>query len=249
MLKIKSFGFTLAEVLITLGIIGVVAAMTLPAVINNTKNKELETAFKKSYSQLGQAIQSIFLREYGGAGISIGSTGTGTSSAAYTDFVNYMQKQYKQASICIDGQKNCSLAIFPLETYSGTEGSSFITKNYKTYNSKTANAGGYCNDGIMAITDGSFIFFDVSNAEQETAGKLLFCIDVNGWKKRPNRFGHDFFMFEMEQNTGKLLPMGLENTAFPEDKYCSLTSSAAQNGLGCTTKALSNPDYFKNLPK
>lgn len=36
-------GFTLAEVLITLGIIGVVAAMTMPTLINNTKNKELET--------------------------------------------------------------------------------------------------------------------------------------------------------------------------------------------------------------
>lgn len=53
--EIASFSqkaFTLAEVLITLGIIGVVAAMTLPTVINNTKNKELETAFKKTYSQL-----------------------------------------------------------------------------------------------------------------------------------------------------------------------------------------------------
>lgn len=39
--------FTLAEVLITLGIIGVVAAMTLPSVINSTKNKQLEASFKK----------------------------------------------------------------------------------------------------------------------------------------------------------------------------------------------------------
>ena len=40
-------GFTLAEVLITLGIIGVVAAMTLPALVNKTQNQELVTAFKK----------------------------------------------------------------------------------------------------------------------------------------------------------------------------------------------------------
>ena len=39
--------FTLAEVLITLGIIGVVVAMTLPALINKTRNKELHTAFLK----------------------------------------------------------------------------------------------------------------------------------------------------------------------------------------------------------
>ncbi|MFQ8625733.1 MAG: type II secretion system protein [Candidatus Gastranaerophilaceae bacterium] len=40
-------GFTLAEVLITLGIIGVVAALTLPAVITNTQNKERQEALKK----------------------------------------------------------------------------------------------------------------------------------------------------------------------------------------------------------
>lgn len=48
------FAFTLAEVLITLGIIGVVAAMTLTTVINRTQSKELETQFKKVYTELNQ---------------------------------------------------------------------------------------------------------------------------------------------------------------------------------------------------
>lgn len=48
--------FTLAEVLITLGIIGIVAAMTLPGVINNSRSKQLETAFKKNYSSISQAL-------------------------------------------------------------------------------------------------------------------------------------------------------------------------------------------------
>lgn len=52
-------GFTLAEVLITLGIIGVVAAITLPAVINKIQHKQLETAFKKSYSGISQVVQRI----------------------------------------------------------------------------------------------------------------------------------------------------------------------------------------------
>ena len=39
----KRFGFTLAEVLITLGIIGVVAAMTIPTLIHNYKAKEMRT--------------------------------------------------------------------------------------------------------------------------------------------------------------------------------------------------------------
>lgn len=52
----NKLGFTMAEVLITLGIIGVVAAMTLPALINNQRNKALETALKKNYSAILQAL-------------------------------------------------------------------------------------------------------------------------------------------------------------------------------------------------
>lgn len=43
----RKSAFTLAEVLITLGIIGVVAAMTLPTLVNDKQNKELQTQFKK----------------------------------------------------------------------------------------------------------------------------------------------------------------------------------------------------------
>ena len=52
----KRFGFTLAEVLITLGIIGVVAAMTMPTLMNSTQGAQYKTAFKKSLSALSQAI-------------------------------------------------------------------------------------------------------------------------------------------------------------------------------------------------
>lgn len=48
--------FTLAEVLITLGIIGIVAAMTLPAITANTRKKETSARIKKFYSTMQQAI-------------------------------------------------------------------------------------------------------------------------------------------------------------------------------------------------
>ena len=51
----KKFAFTLAEVLITLGIIGVVAALTLPSVIQNYQEKQLTTAWKKAYSDVANA--------------------------------------------------------------------------------------------------------------------------------------------------------------------------------------------------
>lgn len=48
--------FTLAEVLITLGVIGIVAAMTLPALINKQQKKEATARLKKFYSTMQQAI-------------------------------------------------------------------------------------------------------------------------------------------------------------------------------------------------
>lgn len=52
----KHLGFTLAEVLITLGIIGVVAAMTIPTLMSNTNSSEMKTAFKKILSAMNQAV-------------------------------------------------------------------------------------------------------------------------------------------------------------------------------------------------
>ena len=52
----RKAAFTLAEVLITLGIIGIVAALTLPVIISDVKNSQLEAGLKKAYSVLGQAL-------------------------------------------------------------------------------------------------------------------------------------------------------------------------------------------------
>lgn len=52
----KIFGFTLAEVLITLGIIGVVAAITLPTLMNNIQDAQYKTAYKKAFSIAQQAL-------------------------------------------------------------------------------------------------------------------------------------------------------------------------------------------------
>ena len=66
----KRFGFTLAEVLITLGIIGVVAAMTIPTLIANTNSAKFRSQFKKSLSTLNQAglmAQAQYDFDYAGA--------------------------------------------------------------------------------------------------------------------------------------------------------------------------------------
>ena len=74
-------GFTLAEVLITLGIIGVVAAMTMPTLINSTQGAQYKTAFKKSLTVLSQAVvMNIALNDY-----DLSQVVTGTNATADAD--------------------------------------------------------------------------------------------------------------------------------------------------------------------
>lgn len=48
---------------------------------------------------------------------------------------------------------------------------------------------------------------------------------------------------------GKLMPMGAEGTNYPANRYCNENSLDGVNGIGCTYKALTDKNYFKNLPK
>ena len=52
----KFFAFTLAEVLITIGVIGVVAAITLPSIVSNIQGMQYRSKVKKTYSALVQAV-------------------------------------------------------------------------------------------------------------------------------------------------------------------------------------------------
>ena len=74
-------GFTLAEVLITLGIIGVVAAMTMPTLINSTQGAQYKTAFKKSLTVLSQAVvMNIALNDYDLSQVVQGTNATAASA-------------------------------------------------------------------------------------------------------------------------------------------------------------------------
>lgn len=56
----KNIGFTLAEVLITLGIIGIVAALTIPALIANAQDRQFRAAYKKSIADISQAMKLVY---------------------------------------------------------------------------------------------------------------------------------------------------------------------------------------------
>lgn len=59
----KKNAFTLAEVLVTLAVIGVVAAMTIPIVFANVKQSEYRTAGKKAFSIINNAVQAVSLND------------------------------------------------------------------------------------------------------------------------------------------------------------------------------------------
>lgn len=226
--------FNLAEVLITLGIIGIIAAITLPALINKRQNKVLEAQFKKSYSQLSQVIQSVVMDEYGSI--------VEIKNDEVTNFVNYISKRYVKTYSCKRGRYWTDM--FEDSNFTSADVCVFIRKIYKTLNNKSGDA--RFNDAIISVIDGSTIYFDVAAEGETTYGSVLVALDVNGWKNKPNRYGYDFFVFLLEKD-GKLTPMGADGSLFPEETYCSKTSAARDNGYGCTIKAFTDPHYFSNL--
>ena len=87
----KRFGFTLAEVLITLGIIGVVAAMTMPTLMNSTNGAQYKAAYKKALSAISQGVTLNVALDGGSfadvgaattAGVTTAPTGGGESVAS-----------------------------------------------------------------------------------------------------------------------------------------------------------------------
>lgn len=74
-------GFTLAEVLITLVIIGVIAAMTIPTLMNSTNNQEFRVGLKKAISTLNQAMSLNYALE----GTQVGTTSSLTNAKDIVD--------------------------------------------------------------------------------------------------------------------------------------------------------------------
>lgn len=225
-----SFGFTLAEVLITLGIIGVVAAITLPTLIQNSQRRELQVGLKKGYSTISQALDMYYAEN-------------GERITARN-----MKKQQLQLILMkyLSYTENC-----------GPRYEDFMKKclpnaasDYKNYPNSYRIYYNYFDDGIFTTKDGNLILLENANVVNNGVMELFISVDVNGYRKRPNRIGYDLFMFQVDEN-GKLQPMGAEGTKFYDvnNKYCSKNIYGPESGLGCTYKALTDKDYFKNLPK
>ena len=89
----QKYAFTLAEVLITLGVIGVVSAMTMPTVIKNYQKKVASTRVKSAYSQLLQAVQRSEVDNE-----EIKSWDFGLSTVDFTQ--KYIEPYFKGMTLC-----------------------------------------------------------------------------------------------------------------------------------------------------
>ena len=168
----KSLGrgaFTLAEVLITLGIIGVVAAMTMPSLMNSTQGAQYKAAYKKALSALSQAVTlNVALDDYNFAQASGNSTADGSIYAILKNRMNVV----RTATGTVTGYS------ITAEAGSGTTTapSTAMSSNYTLF----------FNDGIVF----SFPKAAASCTKDSTVGTFSAnCkgfIDVNG-EKNPNR--------------------------------------------------------------
>ena len=200
-------GFTLAEVLITLGIIGVVAALTAPALIQNTGTAKVGPTLAKAVTTLELANQNMLTE-----------TESSTIKAALSDTPN--NNLLVRTKTYIEMLSNY-MRISPYDANSGTPYSELI-KNYNGENiAKGAPAGAVLylagaalnNECYASNKDGLLYIIACTGNIQNDDEKPLFkrtaafvFIDING-KAKPNRIGKDVFAFTMLQN-GTMVPFG-----------------------------------------
>ena len=205
----RKIAFTLAEVLITLGIIGVVAALTLPSVIQNYKKQVTVSQLKKAYSTLGQVAQKAFA-DNGPAVFEEGAELKGDDVKTFFD--TYWLPYFKGAEVYPINKKpilnnsevNCkdcylflnggyaTVQVFTSYNlgrifFSTADGMTYFVYMITWVNNK------YDENGNIISQDGVY-----------TSNQLVY-VDVNGTKP-PNTFGKDVFAFNIDFNNGVVRP-------------------------------------------
>lgn len=237
--KFECNAFTLAEILISLGIIGIISAMTLPTVINKTQSKELESQYKKVYSELNQIAQ-LFKKDYG---VSVSEYTQSFGTAGGKKIVPLLLKYYK-------GSKLIDNTVYSSTDQDGNKKS--VRYNIYTMNGTKLSLGP-CDDVGFYSESGGRIYSFVGDTVNTGNDGPPICVDINGMK-RPNKYGYDLHIFYFTTD-GYVLPMGQPhkdtssstlvgdrhsgNFFVTGKEYCKSTSDV-KNQAACAYYAMQN---------
>ena len=239
----RKIAFTLAEVLITLGIIGVVAAMTMPSLITNYRVKETVSKLKKVNTIFNNAF--LQAKEENGEisdwGLSNSTLDTDTDDGSIANsnygrdkFLEILSKHLKTISMCKYSDNSC-------EVYRPTNLQGDID-NSDSYSNRLVLADGtiighlYLNNTACNTNWGS-------GALSQSCGS--FKVDLNGSKK-PNMYGKDIFQFDITANG--IVPSGIATDISGNNfEESCIKSDSRMNGVGCTGWVIynENMDYLK----
>ncbi len=191
------FGFTLAEVLITLGIIGVVAAMTMPTLIAKIQNNILKNQFKRTYSVITNAFARVELDLGYKPECYYDMNGNNGSLSECNVLLNQLEKELKVAKVCENNAlKNGCL---PKSSYLGYE--NVMKNNNPDMSDDDLNklpqmiGCGFKKNSMenfyrsVVLNDGTIIVY-------HNNWPKLFAVDINGQKK-PNKWGYDLYVFDV----------------------------------------------------
>ena len=228
----KKKAFTLAEVLITLGIIGVVAALTLPAIVQKNYEKETVARVKKAYSILQQAYLMASQKDW--TPDEWGATDMYEASS-HIFLAKKFAPYIKITTNCVgmnddEVKKNCTTTYYQTHSWASykiADGTTFI---FRILN-------GDCNSQYGSIKQ-----------LQDVCGSIL--VDTNSTGK-PNVIGKDIFAFYITKSG--IYPQGTEFDRLSMKNYCTKSrewgSSYAGyvNGGSCTAWVLynENMDYLR----
>lgn len=208
-------GFTLAEVLITLSIIGVIAMLTVPSIMKNYRYKTYSASLKKVYSQLTDAVQAIMNDEMTTefhkttAGVKSSDT-AGEEKGAYYFLHNY----FKVAASC-DNSLNTQCLGASYKSFSG------------------ADAGPVFGESCIRTTNGATICMTLNPDN----GITSVFIDVNG-PSDPNITGLDAFVANISGVDGSVTDWSTDETK------CNVGGAGnnhiADYALGCLNQLMNN---------
>lgn len=206
-------GFTLAEVLITLGIIGVVAALTAPALIQDAGSAQIGPKLAKAVSTFEVANENLLSNAGAGTILASGATsGSNSEMRNYGEALsNYMKISHFDDSKYSQDYKSM-LKDYNKGAYNSASAPQFAQAGIKfAFGEQRGNGAKFlAKDGTLYIIGrGPF----AQGATEPHNSKFAFVlIDINGMAK-PNQIGRDAFGFALTSD-GTLVPIGTQHKVF-----------------------------------